>query len=304
MRLQRWCMMMELESKWKVASEMFNLPAPGPFLLERPPLAAAVAQVRFPLLADLQELAGIAPFQKAVRHRYPFMEQVHQQQFSVVVGPLGPTAPATADRAIAWKFTANDSWTLSLEAGAATLSVGTSYTDVEEFRVRWRDVLEALINTTEGALRCDRLSIRYVDAVDVGEASRTEWRNWFRPELVGWLASDILDVGAAARIYISQSHVVGRTSVSDVHETAPLQGLIRHGLVPVDTAVAFEPLSPPLKLNGPTFLVDVDLFIEVHQPFDSKVLMTQFSELQGQAAAFFWWSLTDAGKEHFGAVQR
>lgn len=281
---------------------LFNLAHPEPFRLEGSPLAAAIAQVRFPLLAQLQDLAGVAPFQREVFDFFPYMEPVHQQQIAVVVGPLGPSVPPTADHALAWKFTDDEGWTLSLEAGGATLSIGANYTGVEAFTERWRAALRALASVR--APRCDRLSVRYVDVVTIGEADAGTWRAWFHPELVGWLNAGILGPEASARICVTQSHIVlgGGDSVSGY--AGAVQGLIRHGLVPIDTNIAVEPLSPPMSVREPAFLLDVDLFVEAHQPFDVDELTLRFSGLHGQALAFFWWSLTEAGKQHFGVVKQ
>lgn len=67
---------------------MFELGPVDQYTLARPPLAQALAQVRFPLLAKLQTFEGIAPLQEALQAEYPYMDKVAEAGLSVSVGQV------------------------------------------------------------------------------------------------------------------------------------------------------------------------------------------------------------------------
>jgi uncharacterized protein (TIGR04255 family) len=56
----------------------------------------------------------------------------------------------------------------------------------------------------------------------------------------------------------------------------------------------------PGPIENPAFLLDIDLFVEGHQPFDGEELARQVTLLHDQIDRFFRWSLTPAGEEYFG----
>ena len=100
---------------------LFQVPEAPRYRLNRAPLVQALAQVRFPLIAALETMAGIAPLQEALRGAFPYMEQEQVQEVSLVVGPAGPAGGASA-ASVTWKLT-NDTGTLIvIGAGSATLS--------------------------------------------------------------------------------------------------------------------------------------------------------------------------------------
>ena len=274
---------------------MFELPRPEPFRTARPPLVVASAQIRFPLIARLQTLAGVAQFQDRVAEFLPYMEQVHQQQILLSAGPLGmPTSP-TSEQIVAWKFTNDQGWILSLEPGRATLSVDTRYTTGQDFRVNWRRVLEALGTAPVAVPRCDWISVRYVNIIDFPPEASGPWLTWLQPQLTGLLGATMFLDQTMVRASVTQTHLINTLNQPD-----PLQGLFRYGFLPQGTQVAFEPLSPPLQMPGTGFLMDTDLFIEGHQPFQVDRLLEQHDFLHAQQETFFLWALTSEGREHFG----
>ena len=56
----------------------------------------------------------------------------------------------------------------------------------------------------------------------------------------------------------------------------------------------------PGQIDDAAFLLDIDLFIEGHQPFDAEELPRQIAMLHDQIDRFFRWALTSAGEEYFG----
>lgn len=243
------------------------------------------------------------------------MEAVRQQQVSLLMGTVvspgspGQTAqlftsqPPQLESVTAWKFTSEDGWTLSLEPGAATLSVGSAYTTVQDFAERWNAILRALQGPAGHVSRCDRIGVRYLDLIELGPTPDPSWASWLKPEITGWLGSNMIGSDSDVYFSITQSQLSARPFGPFAHLRYDVTGLVRHGLVPPGTAMPFEPLSQPLTLDSKTFLIDLDLFVEGHQPFVAEGLVSQFRALHSQIDSFFRWSLTPEGEEHFGVVR-
>ncbi len=172
---------------------MFDLAPVGRYRLSRPPLVHALGQIRYPLRARLQTLDGVAPLQDRLLDLFPYMDQEQIQQVSLLVGP-GMTPAGEAQTARTWRFTDDVGWTLIVAADAATLSIGPQYGDFEDFRSRFATVVGAL-HEAAGLPRCDRLGLRYVDIAEMPPGNHGAWREWFRPELVGWSGGSIVAEG-------------------------------------------------------------------------------------------------------------
>jgi uncharacterized protein (TIGR04255 family) len=275
---------------------VFELDAATRYRLARAPLAQALAQVRFPLVAHLQTLPGVAPVQDRLRDLFPYMAQQQVQQFSLQVGPAAPAAPPEMETLITWEFTDDDGRLLVLAAGSATLSVGEQYEGIEDFSARFRQVLDAL-GAVEGLRRCDRLGVRYLSLAEPPPGDADAWARWFRPELTGWVASGIVSTDASVTGSITQTQITSPPSADLAGCPGDVGALVRHGFVGPSTAI---PGVPPIVTTQPAYLLDLDLFVGVPQRFDLDGLVAQFLALHGQIDRFFKWTLTDAGREHFG----
>ena len=274
---------------------LFQLPQAPRYRLERAPLVQAIAQVRYPLLARLESMAGIAPLQEALRTVFPYMEQETVQEVSFVVGPAGPAAGAS-DASITWKLTNDSGNQVVVGAGSASLSAGTSYTTVEDFSADLEHMLNALISV--GVPRCDRLGVRYLSVAQDLPGECRSWRRWFKPELLGWAGSDHIDDGA---LETAVNQVMLRQPPIDDLSGPPadIQATVRHGAVPAQTQI---PSIPPLDIEVASYLIDVDVFSVGRQPFKPELILDQFEVFHRQIDQFFYWSLTEEGAKHFGMV--
>ena len=275
---------------------MLQRPAPPAFRLRHAPLMQALAQVQFPQVARLESLAGIAPIQDQLQDFFPYMQQQSVQGLSVVMGPGGMTVPE-ASQSIVTQFTDDDGWTLSIASGSMTLSVGAAgYDGVDRFAERWLEVLRVLAQAT-GVRRADRLGVRYIDVVEIPPQDPSAWTRWFQPELVGWPRPDLLAEDANLLASITESRVSRDLTGPLDWASGAVQTVIRHGLVPAGTVI---PASPPQTLQAKSFLLDLDLFFMVQQPWDSDAICDQYRALHAEIEKFFFWSLTSAGLEHLG----
>ena len=274
---------------------LFQVPEAPRYRLERAPLVQALAQVRFPLIAALETMPGVAPLQEALRGAFPYMEQEQVQEVSLVVGPAGPAGGASA-ASITWKLT-NDAGTLIvIGAGSATLSAGAAYTTVEAFSADFERMLEALESV--GVPRCDRLGVRYLSLAPDLPGEDRSWRRWFKPELLGWVGTEAVADGA---LETSVSQVMLRhPPIGDLAgPPADVQAIVRHGAVPAGTDV---PGVEPLQVQDPSYLLDLDVYVAGRQPFDPEEILKQFKMFHAEIDRFFYWSLTQEGAEHFGIV--
>lgn len=275
---------------------MFELESPGRYRLARAPLAQALAQVRFPLIAHLQTLAGIAPVQDRLRELFPYMEQQRVQEFALQVGPGAVAAPPEVETSTTWEFTDDDGRLLVLAAGSATLSVGEQYEGIEDFSERFRQVLDAL-GAVESLRRCDRLGVRYLSLAEPPPADQDSWSRWFRSELTGWVSSGIVAPDTSVTGSITQTQLVSPPVADLAVCPGDVGGVVRHGFVGPNTGI---PGVPPIVSEQAAYLLDLDLFVAVPQRFDLDRLVAQFLALHSQIDRFFKWTLTEDGRDYFG----
>lgn len=289
-----------VESKWKREEEepalpLFEVPEAPRYRLERAPLVQALAQVRFPLIAALETMAGIAPLQEVLRQAFPYMEQEQAQEVSLVVGPAGPAGGAST-ASVTWKLTNDVGTVIVIGAGSATLSAEDSYSTVEAFSADFERMLLALKSV--GVPRCDRLGVRYLSLASDLPGEERSWRHWFRPELLGWTGSKAVADGV---LDTSVNQVMLRHPPTGdlAGPPADVQAIVRHGAVSAGTEI---PGIAPIRVQDPSYLLDLDVYVAARQPFDPAAILEQFETFHAQIDRFFYWSLTPKGAEHFGIV--
>lgn len=273
---------------------MFRIDDVSGYRLHTAPLRQALAQVRFPLLARLQTLEGVAPLQERLLSLFPYMERRDVAEMGVKIG-VGLAPQTEVGTTTTWEMTDDEGTLVSLGPGIATLSSGPEYQDVEWFGERFRAVLEALEGT--GVRRCDRLGVRYLDLAEPPPGDAGAWARWFRPELVGWIGEDLLREGSQVRTSVAQTLLVSQPVGELSACPGDVEAVIRHGPVPAGSVI---PGIPPVQLEREAFVLDIDVFVAVGQPFVPQALVDQFSLLHAQIDRFFRWSLTPEGEEYFG----
>lgn len=285
-----------MEKQWKswynYAVPLFELPSPPAYRLGNAPLVQALAQVRYPLVASFETLAGVAPLQAMLEETFPYMEQEKVQEVAFLMGPAGPASGSAAE-SVNWKFTSDSGLLLTISAGSASLTAGESYTGVEDFATVFTQLLSAL--KAARVRRCDRLGVRYLSVATGPPGDSGLWRKWFNPALIGWVGSAVVPSDSLT-MAISQVQLTHPASGDLAGPPAEIQTVVRHGAVPAGTSV---PGLPPVTVNDPSYLLDVDVFVAATQPFHPGTLASQFRQFHSQIDRFFYWSLSEEGKEHF-----
>ncbi len=272
---------------------MFRLEPPGRYRLARAPLAQALVQVRFPMIARLQTAEGIAPIQERLRDRYPYMAPRQEITVQLPTGLAGQ--PPAITGGVVYELADDDGRIATIGGGSTTLSVGASYQGVEEFADRIEEVLTVLAEEAR-VPRCDRLGARYLTVAALPPGHETGWRDWFRRELTGWTASEVVGDETVLEAALSQVSLRAPAAGSFTGP-AEIRANVQHGLVPAGSGI---PGNPPVTTSERSYIISLDLFCEAAQPFDAAGLRGQFEELHGEIDAFFRWSLTPEGEEHFG----
>lgn len=283
-----------MERRWNAGGRVFNLPSPPRYRLDRPPLAQALAQVRFDVRARLAALDGIAPVQDRLESLFPYMAALQQQQVSMVLGPGGAVVPPQVEPPqTSWRFTDDAGWSLVVAPQEATLAVGSEYESVDEIARRFRAVVGALSDGGRVS-RCVRLGVRYINLAELPPGDDTAWQSWFRRDFIGWVGGDVLSAQMVASV--SQTQVAAPPVGEFADIPASVEGIIRHGVVPQNTVIP----GLPEPIAATAYLIDVDLFVQGAQPMAEQELGRQFSLLHGQIDRFFRWTLSATGEEHFG----
>jgi uncharacterized protein (TIGR04255 family) len=272
---------------------VFELPDPGRYRLDGAPLVQALAQVRFPLVAHLRAIEGIARLQDELRDMFPFMERKDVQGISLLIGPSG-AAPSDVQQNVIWEFTQDEGPRLQLDAGVATLMADDQYEGVESFADAFGRILEAMA-AVEGIRRCDRLGVRFINVASLPADDPMTWTRWFRPELANWLGANVLNAEAHVHSSIVQT-TLSAPGARFADAPGDVQAIFRHGYAP--QASALPGLDSPLEDDS--FLLDMDVAVSTPQAFVPNRLKQQFLAFHGEIDRFFRWTLSDGGKEHFG----
>src|ERR1700681_2784824 len=164
---------------------MFTLPESRRYRMGRPPLARAVAEVRFPLIAALQTNEGLAGLQPALAEPFPELEILPGSSFQISFGPQAQQPPR-------FVFKSDSGYDLQVSPTTAILGVGSEYVNREAFADMFRAALmgRASLGVRK---RIQRLGVRYINACP---ADHREWGRWFKSGYVGWVETGIVDAAA------------------------------------------------------------------------------------------------------------
>ena len=241
------------------------------------PLVRVIAQLRFPLVASIEQRDFIAPFQEAIRASYPILRQEQTQQLLFGAN----IAPAVRATGTAWRFNSEDGhWRVSLTSDFLALET-TRYTSRSNFLERLQAVVTALASQIDPKL-LDRLGIRYVDRIS-GDALADIGR-LVRPEVRGLAGSP-----AATSV----SHSITET----IFARDDAQVLVRWGQLPPHVTVDPAAIEPS---EAPSWILDLDMFSSKSVPFSVDGVITDARRYMERLYTFFRWAVTDEFLRHFG----
>lgn len=274
---------------------MFDLDSPPLYRLGRPPLMKAIGQVSFPFISNITDLRSIEGFKAAVEEKFPYMHQLSSQQVSVALDPLGSSS-VQSNKFDGWLFSDDSDWALQVFPNSATISVGSQYFEFDNFQQRFSKVMDAL-STELHIKRIDRIALRYINVVEIPQSEPSVWKAWFKPEIIGWIGSDIVNNETLIEASITQTMLIYSMNNQNDYYAPDVNSVLRHGLIPANTII--PGLDSKLLKENKGFLIDIDSYINSPQAFDAQELTHQISKLHSVIDKFFFWILTDEGAKYF-----
>ena len=273
---------------------MFDLGPVAQYTLSKPPLAQALAQVRFPLLAKLQTFEGVAPLQEALSADFPYMDKVVETGLSIALGQAAPQS----EQVTSWHFKDDDDRLVVVAPNMMTLSMGRQYVGFADFRRRFSACLAAL-ESSLSPRRCLQVGVRFFNLIhDIGQDGN-RWKEVFNSSIVGWPASQIVHGETNLLTAVSQIQLASPPVNELAGFPAEVQAVIRHGVAP---GGSFAPGIPPVRFEDRGFFLDIDLYVATSQEFEISKILSQFDAMHSQIDRFFRWALTSDGEKYFGLV--
>lgn len=251
-------------------------PPPTEVPLPNAPLVRVIAQVRFPLVVAIEQRDFVAPFQEAVRAKYPVLRQ--EQTQGLVMSPTG-VAPVAAQTA--WRFSDIEGhWRVSLTPDFLALET-TSYASRSDFLERLREVIDALDEHVEPKL-VDRLGVRYIDRI--ARDAVKDIATLVRPEVRG-----IVGTPAASRVVHAISESMFTLDGTHV--------LARWGCLPPGATVDPAAIEPTDELS---WILDLDMFSTSPMPFSVERVLEEARRFAERIYTFFRWAVTDDFLRRYG----
>lgn len=237
------------------------------------PLEEVICQLRFPpiLLIDA-ELP--APFQEAVRDRYPLYEEKAQGSETPEIPPaiaklLPPGWPIGQPRRVYLFTSADNRWVVTLTRDALSLAT-KRYERWEEFRERLEELLRILVQHYNPPFY-SRVGLRYQDVIR---------RSRIASEKVSW--ADLL-----------QPHICGELSCRELRNE--IERVVRQVLIRFDEGRGHVLVRHGLAVDTDTkeecFLIDCDHFRQERTETTDAIELLGY--LNNQAGRLFRWCITD-----------
>tara|TARA_B100000609_G_scaffold35711_1_gene26447 strand:+ start:830 stop:1702 length:873 start_codon:yes stop_codon:yes gene_type:complete len=268
----------KVKTELKVSSANNPLidPAPAEIPLKDAPLVRVVSQVRFPTIASIAKRDFIAPFQEALRAKYPILREENILEVTFASDEPVKKEPV-------WRFfDAEEDWRVSLTSGFLAFET-RKYESRKDFLKKLRFVLDALEECFSPGL-VDRVGLRYVDQV-TGEGF-PKLPSFIRQEMLGVLAHSL---GESTFHSLSES-------VFDVPEqNARL--LTRWGKIPEGGTIDPGVMEP---IDTPSWILDLDMFSRQRREYKAEEISELISEFADRIYSFFRWVVTDEFLKYYG----
>jgi uncharacterized protein (TIGR04255 family) len=251
-------------------------PPPAEVPLKNAPLVRVIAQLRFPEVLSVEQRDFVAPFQEAIRGKYPVLRQEETQGILLRRGGVAPGKPK-----IAWRFSdTGGDWRVTLSSEFLALET-TKYTSRSDFFDRVRYLAEALDELIEPS-QLDRLGVRYIDRIT--GAAVDDIARLVRPEIRGILGT------------IASTHAAH--AISEVMFELPnARVLARWGGLPPDQTVDPAAIEPA---NERSWILDLDMSSAAPMPFTVDSVVAEAQRYAERIYTIFRWVVTDEFLARYG----
>lgn len=254
-------------------------PLPAEVPLRNAPLVRVLAQVRFPEILSIEQRDFVAPFQEAIRPKYPVLRQ--EQTQGIFVGAGGSGSPVKPQAA--WRFSDGDGhWRVSLTPEFLSLET-TKYVSRSDFFGRLRAVTVALAEHVEPG-QVDRLGVRYIDRI-TGDAIG-DIAVLVRPEVSGLSGT------------LAATHAVHALSES-LFELSDARVLARWGHLPPGATVDPAAIEPAQEKS---WILDLDMYSATSMPFTVDRVISEAQHYAERIYTLFRWAVTDEFLVRYGGT--
>jgi len=253
-----------------VIADPLTAQTPAEIPLAKAPLVRVIAQLRFPVIAAIEQRPFMAGFQESLRARYPVLRP--EVAKGLMLGPEG--ASPLPDRTI-WRFAdLEGAWRVSLAPDFMALET-TTYRSRTDFVARLREVVAALEEHVEPQV-IDRMGIRYIDRVTGGAVD--DIAKLIRPEVSGLSATPI-----AAHVQHAITEVMLKVS-----DNAGM--LARWGQLPPNGTVDPSAIEP---IPERSWILDLDMFSTKPTRLNEDEVVAQATSFSERLYTFFRWFVSD-----------
>jgi uncharacterized protein (TIGR04255 family) len=238
--------------------------------LPRPPLALALAQVRFPQSPELHSDPVLAQIRDHLKQHYPIMREDKAVGYVMTVAGLVEGPPI--ERIVRFKDKA-ETWQFSVGQNFMSLDT-TTYTTRSDFITRFEQAIEAAADAAS-PFALDRIGIRYINRFTGKDLANLQ--NFIVEPFLGLTSLDL----APASIV----HSITQTLLQlDEGAIIAKWGLLPGGTV-IDTALA--------AVATPSWILDVDVYQERKDDFNISQIGRDTRRLADIAYRFFRLAVTD-----------
>jgi uncharacterized protein (TIGR04255 family) len=256
-----------------------GLPQFPDVVFERPPLMLTLFQIQFPTVLGVENPQYVAPFQEAIRERYPNLLPTNQVEMQIAMA-AGEAQIRRGEMFRQWRFSdMDDNWVVVLGHNFVTLET-RSYEHFDAFVDQIQFIIDALIAHIRPTVGL-RIGLRYINEI---RSPDEDVLSFIRPQLLGPLAVD----SVAAHL------IQGVQELRLAFEQG--NGLnIRHGYVPQGTTV--QPRTDDERFDEPFYLLDFDAFYEFSplEPLamQSDMICNYVNDYHSLIYQLFRWSVTE-----------
>lgn len=255
-------------------------PPPEEVPLPNAPLMKVIAQVRFPPILAVRRADFVAPFQEAIRAKYPMLQEEHVQTIRV-----GAQEVEAGERQVTWRFAdPDDAWRTSLAPEFIALET-TAYSSRKDFIRRVRGVLEAVEEHLDPSVAV-RIGLRYIDRVTGKELERIS--DLVRPEMLGIVHTPLFEHAEH-----ELSDALLRLPDAGEHIRA------RWGHLPEGVTVDPNAIEP---IDARSWILDLDMFSTERRMFQAGSLADDLLRFAERIYAVFRWSVTDEFLRRYGGT--
>ena len=243
-------------------------PPPAEVLLRDPPLAMALAQVRFPPILSVNNPVHIAGFQESIRGDFPEYVNSAEDGQPVVGGLPIPFPPLTH------QFMNEAGWAVSLCQNFMAISTKTAdaYQNRDDFIERFKSVVESL-HTNLKPSHVSRLGIRFVNRVSDADEMRNLEKfiraDFLGPEVSRRVSDDHPQIGSRAILPAREGKIIANWGF----------------LAPNEPILHLETVA---ALPQPCWMLDLDIFTsEMSGDFNPDVVSQKAREFVDRVYAVF-----------------